>query len=105
MEAVHVTAIAISSTSAPVASAIPVSKEVPATTSEKTSVVPTAHPKDEVRKLIKAMQDMSIQTTEINRLKEQVKNLEDEKKLAQVIYKAKSQKANRLTERIHKLEK
>ena len=34
------------------------------------------------------MQDMSIQTTEINRLKEQVKNLEDENKLSQVMYKS-----------------
>ena len=48
---------------------------------------------------------MSIQTTKINMLKEQVKNLEDEKKLAQVMYKAESQKENRLTDRIHKLEK
>ena len=48
---------------------------------------------------------MSIQTTEIDKLKEQVKGLEDTKKLVEVMYQEEAQKANRLTERIHKLEK
>ena len=57
-------------------------------TSTKTSTILTTHPTDEANILIKEMEDMSIQTTEINKLKEQVKSLEDEKKLAAVKYQA-----------------
>jgi len=35
----------------------------------------TTHPSDEASKLVKSMEDMSIQTNEINRLKEQIKSL------------------------------
>ena len=51
------------------------------------------------------MQDMSIQTNEINILKEQIKILDDEKKLAQIMYKSENQKTNRLNEKLQKLEK
>jgi len=75
------------------------------TTSATDSTTVVAHPSDEASNLVKAMEDMSIQTTKINRLKEQIKILEDEKKLAQIMYKNESQKSNRLNERIQKLEK
>lgn len=99
MEAVTITAIPIASnlasvpTTAPlsivvlVTTTIPVTIEISATPST-TLATTAAHPNDEAIKLIKAMQDMSIQTTDINRLKEQVKILEDEKKLAQIMYKS-----------------
>lgn len=51
------------------------------------------------------MQDMSIQINEVNRLKDQIKSLEDEKKLAQTMHKNETQKSNRLIKRIQKLEK
>ena len=99
MEAVPITAIPIASTSAPFATSAPLSTSIPATTAipmptevlattptTTTIAVPIAHHIDEARKLIKEMHDMSIQTTKINRLKEQVKNIEDENKLAQVMH-------------------
>ena len=75
------------------------------TTSATGSTTTTAHPSDEASKLVKAMEEMSIQTTKINRLKEQIRSLEDEKKLAQIMHKNEVQKSNRLTERIKNLEK
>ena len=47
------------------------------------------------------MEDISIQKTHINKLKEKVKSLEDEKKLVEVMHQAEKQKANRLNDRIH----
>ena len=87
MEAVPITIIPIVSTSAPA------------------SAIPTAHPTDEASKLIKAMEDISIQTTKINKLKEQVKSLEYGKTLVEAMHQAKVQKAIRLTKKVHKLEK
>jgi len=40
---------------------------------------------DEARKLLKEIEYMSIQTKEINKLKEQITNLGDAKKLAQIM--------------------
>ena len=85
----------------PVATSISTS----ATTSAINSTTTATHPSDEAGKLIKAMQDMSIQTNEINRLKEQIKSLEDEKKLVQIMHKNETQKSNRLTDKVQKLEK
>ena len=48
---------------------------------------------------------MSIQTNEINRLKEQLKIIEDEKKLVQIVQNNEIQKTNRLNEKLQKLEK
>jgi len=108
MEAIIVTTIPIVTTAVPSTSAIPFDTTLP-TTLETTlvteSFIAVAHPSDEASKLIKAMHDMSIQTNEINRLKDQIKSLEDEKKLAQIMHKDETQKSNRLTERIQKLEK
>ena len=70
------------------------------TTSATESFTTVAQPSDEVGKLVKAMQEMSIQTNEINRLKEQFKILEDEKKLVQIMHKNEIQKTNRLTEKL-----
>jgi len=41
-----------------------------------------AQPGDETSKLVKAMEDMSIQTTKINKLKEKITSLENDNKLA-----------------------
>ena len=79
------------------ATAVPVATTLP-TTSTTTSVTKsstTSHPSDEAGKLIKAMQDMSIKTNEINRLKDQIKSLEDEKKLVQIMHKDETQKSNK----------
>lgn len=48
---------------------------------------------------------MFIQRNEINRLKYQIKSLEDEKTMVQIMHKDETQKSNRLTKRIQKLEK
>ena len=83
---------------APVDTTLPIASATGSTTA-------AAHPSDEASKLVKAMQYMSIHTTEINRLKEQIKSLEDEKKLAQIMHKNEAQKSNKLTESINNLEK
>lgn len=51
------------------------------------STTTVAQPSDEASKLVKAMEDMSIQTIEINRLNEHIRSLKDEKKLAQIMHK------------------
>lgn len=60
---------------------------------------------DEASKLVKAMEDMSFQTTEMNKLKEKVTNLETDYKLTQIMHKEEVQKATRMNERIKSLEK
>jgi len=55
--------------------------------------------------LIKATEEMSIQATEMKRLKEKVASLEIDCKLAQLKQKEESQKAQRMGERIKILEK
>lgn len=109
MEAVTLTVIPAVTTIAPSASSAPLPTTLTvatsATTSKTDSTTTTAHPNDEAGKLIKAMQDMSIQTNEINRLKEQIKSLEDEKTLVQIMHKDETHKSNRLNERLQKLEK
>ena len=52
---------------APLATALPTAT---ASTSAIGSTTATAQPSDEASKMVKEMEDMSIQTTEINRLKE-----------------------------------
>lgn len=54
-------------TAAPVATKLPTTS---ATASATSSTTTAAHLSDEASKLIKAMEDMSIQTNDINRLKE-----------------------------------
>ena len=65
----------------PLATTVPVTSS---TTSATESSRTTSHPTDESRKLVKAMEEMSLKTSEINRLKQMVENLEDQKKLAQI---------------------
>jgi len=76
-----------------------------ASTSIEGSTTTAAQPSDEARKLVKAMENMSIRTTEINKLKEKISSLEDENKLAQVMHKNEVQKSTRLTERMKNSEK
>ena len=113
METIPVTTIPTVTIQVPSTSASPVSTTVAVVTSISTSTTTsttdsttaTSHPSDEAGKLIKDMQDMSIQTNEINRLKDQIKALEDEKKLVQVMHKNETQKSNRLTHKVQKLQK
>ena len=108
MEAIPVTVIPTVTIVVPSTSATPVSTTVPlatiistpTTTSATDSTTSATHPSDEAGKLIKAMQDISIQKNEINRLKEQLKSLEDEKKLVQTMHKIEVQKTNRLNEKL-----
>lgn len=51
------------------------------------------------------MEDMSIQTTQINKLKEKITNLENDNKLAQIMHKEEWQKSTRMNERIKSLKK
>ena len=98
MEAIHVIVIPTVTTTVPSTLVVPVATTVQvattiststtaATTSATDSTTTTTHPSDEASKLVKVLQDMSIQTNEINRLKEQIKILEDDKKLVQIMHK------------------
>jgi len=100
-EVVPITAISIGAIAATSSISVPTSASSTVATSAKS----TTHPTDEANKLIQAMEDMSIETKHINKLKEKVKILEDEMKLAEVMQQAEKQKANRLNDKIHQLEK
>ena len=82
------------------ATAVPVTSS---TTSATESSTTAAHPTDEANKLVKAMEEMSLQTNEINRLKNMVDNLENTNKLAQINAKTHEKKAIRLNEELKKL--
>jgi len=97
-EAFPISAIPIGATTATTSTLVPTATS---STTATTSTKSTTRPTDEANKLIQAMEDTSIQTTHINKLKEQVKSLEDEKKLADVMHQAEKQKANRLNDTIH----
>lgn len=60
---------------------------------------------DEAAKLVKAMEEMSIQTTEMNKLKEKVTSLDTDYNLAKIMHKEEVQKATRISERLKALEK
>lgn len=81
---------------APPATTLPV-------TTEPTAAIGT--PANKLAKLVKAMEDMSIQATELKRLKVKVASLETNCKLAQLQQKEETQKAQRMGERIKILEK
>lgn len=108
-EEITVTTIPTVTTTVPSTSSDPLPTTLTVTTSTTTSTTDSTttiiHPSDEADKLIKAMQHISIHTNKINRLKEQIKSLEDEKKLVQIMHKDETQKSNRLNERLQKLEK
>lgn len=55
--------------------------------------------------MVKVMEDMSIQTTEMNKFKENVTNLETDYKVSQIMHKEELQKSTRMHERIKILEK
>jgi len=63
----------------PLATTLPT---VTTSTSATGSTTVATHKSDVASKLVKAVEDMSIQTTEINKLKEKITSVEDEKKLA-----------------------
>jgi len=81
---------------APLAIAQPVSA---ASTSAKSTS------RDEEKKLIKDMEDMSIQTTDMNKFKEKVRSLETNYKLAKIMHKNEVQKSTRMSERLKAMEK
>jgi len=60
---------------------------------------------NEVAKLVRAMEEMSIQATDMNKLKEKVTSLETDCELAKIMHKDEVQKAARMTERIKAMEK
>lgn len=70
-----------------------------------TSTSTTGTSGDEAAKLVRAMEEMSIQTTEMNNLKEKVTILETDYKLAKIMHKEEVQKAARMSERLKALEK
>lgn len=51
------------------------------------------------------MEEISIQTNEMNKLKEKVSNVETNYKLAQIMHKEEHRKATRMNERIKVLQK
>ena len=59
----------------------------------------------EASKLVKAMEEMSLQTNEINKLKKVIENLEDTNKLAQINAKTHEQRANRLNIELKNMQK
>ena len=86
----------------PLATAVPVASS---TTSATESSTTATQPSYEASKLVKSMEEMSLQTSEINRLKQVIDNLEDTNKLAQIKAKTHEQRANRLNEELKKLQK
>ena len=65
----------------------------------------TVQPTNEAIKIVKAMEEMSLKTNEINRLTKMVENLENSNKLAQINAKTHEQNAIRLNEELNKLQK
>ena len=63
----------------PLATAVPVTSSTTSTTESSTT---TVHHTNEVSQLVKAMEEMSLKTNEINRLKQLIDNLEKSNKLA-----------------------
>lgn len=55
--------------------------------------------------MVKAIEDISIQTIKMNKLKEKVTSLEIDYKLAQIMHKEEVHKSTRMNERIKSLEK
>lgn len=86
----------------PMATTLPVTSSTTSTMESSTTI---AQHIDEASKLVKAMQDMSIQTKNINRLKEQLKILEYENKLAKIMHKNEEQRENKLNKQLKMLEK
>ena len=86
----------------PLATTVPVtSSTISATESSTTTLQPT----DESTQLVKAMEEMSLKTNEINKLKNMIENIEKTNKSTQVNAKIHEQNANRLSEEVKKLQK
>ena len=85
----------------PLAIALPVTSS---TTSATESSTISAQHSEEDSKIVKAMEDMSLQTSVINRLKKVIDNLEDTKKLAQINAKTHEQRNNRLNVELKNLQ-
>jgi len=60
---------------------------------------------EKVVELVKAMEEMSIQAIEMNRMKEKVASLKISYKLEKIMQKEETQKANRMSERVKASEK
>jgi len=80
----------------------PLAIALPATTKPTST---TGASGEKASELIKSMEEISIQATEMNRLREKVASLETHCKLAQLKQKEEAQKAQRMSERIKILEK
>ncbi len=98
---VHSTLAAALAPTGPMATALSVSTLTTlATTSTSTCTI-----REEANRLVKALEDVSIQTNEMNKLKEKVSSLKTDYKLAQIMHKEEQQKDARMNERIKGLEK
>lgn len=86
----------------PLATAVPV---ISSTTSAAKSSSTTIHPTDEANKLVKAMEEMSLKTSEINKLTKMVENLVNTKKLSQINATTHEEKGIRLNEELKNLQK
>jgi len=70
-----------------------------------TSTSSTGTSGEEAGKLVKAMEEMSIQTTYMDKLQEKVTSLETNYKLAKIMHKEEVKNATRMNERLKALEK
>jgi len=62
------------------------------------STIATGSAGDEANRLVKEMEEMSIQTTKMNKLKEKVTSLETDYKISQIMHKEEQQKSTRMNE-------
>lgn len=96
-----VTTVVLSTLAASLVPIAPLATKLPITTESTTVGTST----EKTTELVKAMEEMSIQVTELKRLKEKVEILETECKLAQIQKREERQKGLRMGEKIKVLEK
>jgi len=95
------TLAASSAPTTPIATALSASTPTASATGSTT----TTSIGDEANRLVKSMEEMSIQTTEMNKLKEKVTSPKIDYELAQIMHREEHHKATRMIERIKSLEK
>ena len=103
----RVTTVVPSTLAAALAPMLPPATALPVigTTSSTGISISTETTTEKTTKLIKAMEEMSIQANELKKLREQVTSLETNCKLAQIQHKKETQRNRRMVERIKALEK
>ena len=86
----------------PLATAVSVNSSTTSVIESSTTVLP---PTDESSQLVKAMEEMSLKTNEINRLTKIIENLEKTNKSTQIDAKIHEENAHKLSEEVKKLQK